>query len=80
MCGKSLTRIYTAPEVIGASVESPEYNPGLGMVIKNKKHRAEMAKRKGLVEVGNETPKTLEKEAKYNMDKKLEKSWEKIEI
>lgn len=39
---------------IGTKVEDREYNPGLGQVVKNKKHREEIAKRMGLVEVGND--------------------------
>lgn len=39
---------------IGTKVEDREYNPGLGQVVNNKKHREEIAKRMGLVEVGND--------------------------
>ena len=38
----------------GTAVQNAEYNPGLGCVVKNKAHREELAKRKGLVEVGND--------------------------
>lgn len=54
VCEIVLERVWTPTHIIGASVESAEYNPGLGEVVKNKKHRAELAKRKGLVEIGND--------------------------
>lgn len=38
----------------GTKVEHAEYNPGLGAVVKSKYERQELAKRKGLVEVGND--------------------------
>lgn len=38
----------------GTKVQNAEYNPGLGQVVKNEAHRREVAKRKGLVEVGND--------------------------
>ena len=46
----------------GEKVEHAEWNPALGCVIKNKKHRAEVAERKGLVEIGNEKPDTIHRE------------------
>lgn len=36
------------------SVQHAEFNVGLGEVVKNRQHRDEIAKRKGLVEVGND--------------------------
>jgi hypothetical protein len=35
-------------------VQHAEYNPGLGCVVKNKYHREELCKEKGLKEVGND--------------------------
>ena len=54
ICEIILERIWTAPQVIGASVENAEYNPGLGKVVKNKKHREELCKKMGVVEIGND--------------------------
>lgn len=41
--------------------ESPEYNPGLGCVVKSKQHRREICRARGLEEIGNETPETIHK-------------------
>ena len=52
-CGNIGERVFSSDiQFIGASVESAEYNPGLGCVVKNKKHRDEIAKSRGLVEIG----------------------------
>lgn len=52
------------------SVEHAEYNPGLGCVVKNRQHREELAKQRGLVEIGNDysSPEVIHKE----MDTKRE--------
>lgn len=71
-CGNVCERQFSANvHFIGTSVESPEFNHGLGMVIKNKKHRADEAKARGLVEIGNELPKkTRERLAKQREEKR----------
>lgn len=54
-CGAPAERQFTPRvHIHGASVEHAEYNPGLGQVVKNRKHRAEVAKRLGLEEIGND--------------------------
>lgn len=55
-CGSPAERKFVPSRVYitGASVEHAEYNPGLGCVTKNKRDREEQAKRRGLVEVGND--------------------------
>jgi len=46
----------------GEKVEHPEWNPALGCVTKNKKHREQIAASRGLVEIGNEKPDTIHRE------------------
>jgi len=77
-CQNELERVYTPAHIVGARVESPEYNPGLGCVVKGKNHRQELCKKKGLVEVGNELPDSMAKAADTTLKDKLEKSWEKV--
>lgn len=60
-CGESLDRSARRINFLGdflyEKVEEAEYNQGLGCVTYGRKHRAEIAKRRGLVEIGNdETP------------------------
>lgn len=64
--------------IIGAKVESAEYNPGLGIVTKSKSHRAEMAKRAGAVEIGNDykSADSMSKEFDKSREEKINKSWE----
>ena len=69
-CTNRLTRMYTSPHIIGASVTSPEYNPGLGCVVKNKAHKEDILKQRGLVEIGKDF-KSPENQHKH-FDKKRE--------
>jgi putative FmdB family regulatory protein len=65
-------------QILGASVQHAEYNPGLGQVVKNKRHRQEIAKRKGLVEIGSDykAPENIHKEFESKRDDKRKKRWE----
>lgn len=75
----STERIWSsAVYFVGASVESPEYNPGLGQIVKNSKHRKEICKEKGLIEVGNEKPETIRKHLDKAREEKLKKSWDEV--
>lgn len=64
----------------GTAVEHAEYNPGLGAVVKNKAHRAELAKRKGLVEVGNDykSAESMQKQFDTARAEKLNKRYEDV--
>ncbi len=55
-CGDFAERKFVPSKVYfsGTEVRDAEYNPGLGAVVKSKRHREELAKRKGLVEIGND--------------------------
>lgn len=59
----------------GTKVEHAEYNPGLGCVTKSKRHRAEIAKQKGLVELGNEKPDSIHKHFDGEREQKLAKPY-----
>ena len=63
---------------VGSGVESAEYNPGLGAVTKSKYHRSELAKRKGVVEVGSDFGTSNKMQAHYDGERarKRAKSWE----
>ena len=50
----SCRRIGGGTYFIGASVEDAEFNPGLGCVVKNKRHREQICKDRGLIEIGND--------------------------
>lgn len=45
----------------GAEVEDAYRCPALGCIVKGKNHRNELAKRNGLIEVGNESVETIHK-------------------
>jgi putative FmdB family regulatory protein len=78
-CGAPAERQFTPRiHIHGAKVENAEYNPGLGCVVKNKRHREELCKRKGLVEIGNDfkssesLQSTFEKERTEKMRKRYD--------
>lgn len=79
-CGHDKTdRIFSSNiHITGARVQHAEYNPGLGCVVKNKTHREELARRRGLIEVGNETPDTLYKETVEKKEKEREAAWKDL--
>jgi putative FmdB family regulatory protein len=66
-CDSLANKLVSLPNI--NKVEQGEFNHGLGCWTKNKKHRDEIAKRKGLVEVGNETPTTIHQNAEGNKKK-----------
>lgn len=56
-CGTLMVRIFK-PKIYLAqtAVEDAHFHPGLGQVVKSTQHAREIAKSKGLIEVGNEKP------------------------
>lgn len=79
-CGCVLDRIWTAPHLTGTKVEDAEYNPGLGKVTKNKRHREEIAKQMGVVEIGNDYKNAEAIGQKFDSErqKKIDKSWDEV--
>lgn len=79
-CGAPAERIPFPKKVYlsGTKVENAEYNPGLGCVTKNKRDRDEIAKRKGLVAVGNDfgSGESMQKNFDADRERKRAKRWE----
>lgn len=63
----------------GTAVSSPEYNPGLGQIVKNNYHKSEILKQKNLHEVGNDFGGGEKMQTHFETRKKEEiaKNWEK---
>ena len=80
-CHEPSARIFIPRSVFfsGTKVENPEYNPGLGCIVRNSSHRKELAKQKGLIEVGNEKPETLHKIYDKAREERFEKSWAEVD-
>jgi putative FmdB family regulatory protein len=74
-CGSVGDRVFTPTLLIGTAVQSPEYNPGLGCVVRDKNHRAEICKARGLEEVGTEKVSSLRKLAKQTKQEKIQKKY-----
>ena len=52
--------------------DTAHYNPAFGKVVKSNKEARELAKKKGMIEVGNEDPDKIEKEFAKDRAKKAE--------
>lgn len=80
-CGAEAKRLFrpSANSIFKSQgiAESPQYNPGLGEVVKSKKHLKEIVKSRGLVEVGNESPDKMFKHYDKAREEKRERDWEK---
>ena len=79
-CGSPAKKLFSVPMISPSASDwgKEEYNPGLGMVIKNARHRKEMAKRKGVEEIGNEKPETVHKHCAEIQADKRKKSWDSV--
>lgn len=78
VCELQMERIWNVPLLSGTSVENAEFNPGLGTVVKNKKHREELAKRNGLIEIGNDykSAESMDRSFEKQREEKRRKSWD----
>lgn len=79
-CGGLASRQFAPGRIhlFGTSVEHPEFNHGLGMVIKNKKHRKDEARARGMEEIGNEKTESIHKHDEQALKEKLRRNWEKV--
>jgi putative FmdB family regulatory protein len=68
-CGTVADKLVSLPNI--NKPEEPEFNHGLGCWTKSKEHRNEIAKSRGLVEVGNDAPSNIHKDADWNKKKNL---------
>lgn len=57
--------------------DSAEYNPGLGCVTRSRKHREQIAKERGLIEVGNEDVHRVSQMQDRKLQQRVEAATEK---
>jgi len=77
-CGNILDRVWGRFQIMGAAVQHAEFNIGLGAVTKNKKHREELARRRGVVEVGSETAEAMKREGSDASAARKQKEWDAL--
>lgn len=78
-CKAEGKRYITPPHLYGISDwDKAEFNPGLGCVIKNSKHRKQVAKQMGVEEVGSEPIEKIHKHFDDMREKKRDLEWEKL--
>lgn len=76
MCGKKANRQFSIPQLIGTSVETPQYNPAFGQIVKNSKHAKELAKKRGMVEIGNEPVDKMLKSQDAHIESVIKRDYE----
>lgn len=76
-CGAPARREFVPRKtyLYGTAVQEAEYNPGLGCVTYSKQHRAEIAKHRGLEEIGNEKPESIHKHFDTRRAEARERGW-----
>jgi predicted nucleic acid-binding Zn ribbon protein len=74
-CGSPGRRVFNTSRPIVDKTE-PEFYHSFGKVIKNKAQRKEEMKKAGVIEVGNESPNTIHKEAEKQLKHKIDTRWE----
>lgn len=81
-CGNPAERIFVPSKVYfsGEKVTHAEYNPAFGCVIKNKRHRDDLAKERGMIEIGNDfkSSANLHNTQEAKLNEKLKKKWEDV--
>ncbi len=81
-CGNETARIYKYCTFhhTGAKIEDAEFNPGLGVVTKSKRHRDEISKKLNVTEVGNDfkEPDKVHKHFDSERAHKLNKAWDEV--
>lgn len=75
-CGKEMQRLISLGYFTGATPDSRTYNPAFGKMLNKAETKLE-AKRRGMVEVGNEDLNKIKKQEKTHEDYKT--AWEKRE-
>ena len=78
ICENYGQRLFNKVTFLNEKVQSAEFNIGLGKVVKNSKHREELAKRMNLVEVGSEKVESIHKNLENDRAEKMKKSWDAV--
>lgn len=78
-CNHAMERYIDRFHFYGANDwDTAQYCPALGQIVKSNKHRRQIAKARGLEEVGNEDPNKLHKHYEKQREKAFEDSWSKV--
>lgn len=76
-CGELGKRYISRTYFYGASDwDNAEYCPALGQNVRSNKHRQQLARERGLEEVGNENMDKIAKEYRRDVEKEKEKGYE----
>jgi hypothetical protein len=76
-CGQLARRVFLTSRPIVDNTQ-PEYYHALGKWITSKSQRKEEMKKNGLIEVGNEKPETVHKEAQKQLDHNRKRKYDEV--
>lgn len=78
-CGSgSVQRQIASSAFERSSVFEPYFEPALGCKIVSKSQKAQVLKRKGLIEVGNESPESMYRNLEVPREKRIAARWDNI--
>lgn len=66
------------PHFTGTKIEDAEFNIGLGRITKSKRHREELAKQLGAIEIGTEKPEKVHEHFDQQRETKRKKAYEEL--
>jgi putative FmdB family regulatory protein len=78
-CSSEETGRYLTPcSFFGEKVEDAEYNPALGCIVRDSKHRKQLAKERNLIEIGNESPEKYCRDMDRDREKRIQSRYDDI--
>lgn len=76
-CKEKGERYITRTYFYGAKVEDAQWCPAMGCVVRDSKHRRQLAKTRKLIEVGSEPVESIHKHMDATLKKKLDDRWKR---
>ena len=74
-CDSSARRIARTNFTGASDWNTQTFHPALGQVVRNNKHAAQLAKQRGLIEIGNEKVETVHKHFEKQREETREQRW-----
>jgi predicted nucleic acid-binding Zn ribbon protein len=76
-CQLEMIKVFSKTQII-CDKSSYEYCHSLGQIVKNNRHRRELAKERGMVEVGTETPEKIHAKNEKDLNEKIQRRWDEV--
>lgn len=79
VCGSSSRQISRTNFTGASDWNTQTFHPALGQVVKNNRHARQLAKERGMIEVGNEKVETVHKHFEKQREETREQRWKDAE-